>query len=188
MGRASTTAGADVGLAHIAAAPVHPSIADLIECTKPGITRLVTITALVGFILAAVGRPWHPLELLVVLAGCLLGTAFSAAGANALNQWSERARDACMERTAGRPIPGKGLATGLRWGCRSVDRRTRLGWPAGCLRDLRCVSSPTSTSTPDLTISPLNPRRVLGRLWLSAGTLSGFARFYRVTRAAGCSL
>lgn len=104
------------------------TISDLIECTKPGITRLVTITALVGFILPALGvfiaggrfmgavvaggpggawvayRP-STLDLLVTLVGCTLGTAFSAAGANALNMWSERARDACMERTAKRPIP-----------------------------------------------------------------------------------
>lgn len=162
MGRASTTAGADVGLAHIAAAPVHPSIADLIECTKPGITRLVTITALVGFILAAVGRPWHPLELLVVLAGCLLGTAFSAAGANALNQWSERARDACMERTAGRPIPSGRVspATALRLGAGlSIVGVVGLGLACGlapALISAACILTYLLIYTPMKATSPLS--------------------------------
>jgi protoheme IX farnesyltransferase len=77
----------------------------LIETTKPGITRLVTITSGVGFAMAGVGRNWTQWELLTSAFGCLLGTALSAAGANALNQWMERDRDARMPRTADRPIP-----------------------------------------------------------------------------------
>jgi len=77
----------------------------LIETTKPGITRLVTITSGVGFAMAGVGRNWTQWELLGSAFGCLLGTALSAAGANALNQWMERDRDARMPRTADRPIP-----------------------------------------------------------------------------------
>lgn len=112
--------------AHTLARPHSTTISDLIECTKPGITRLVTITALVGFVLPALwtflpgASPRHPatLDLLITLVGCTLGTAFSAAGANALNQWSERARDACMARTAHRPIPSGRVApkTALRLG------------------------------------------------------------------------
>ena len=92
----------------VAARVAHATtLADLIECTKPGITKMVTITALVGYLLAAtlaavragaggVVLPAPTLDLVFTLVGCVLGTAFSAAGANALNQWSERARDACM--------------------------------------------------------------------------------------------
>jgi heme o synthase len=79
--------------------------AALIETTKPGITRLVTITAGVGFAMAAVTVNWAAMDLLVAAIGCLVGTALSAAGANALNQWIERDRDARMRRTESRPLP-----------------------------------------------------------------------------------
>ena len=44
----------------------------------------------------------------------LLGTALVAASARRLNQWLERHRDACMDRTAERPLPAG------RLGCREV--------------------------------------------------------------------
>jgi protoheme IX farnesyltransferase len=40
-----------------------------------------------------------------LLSATLLGTALSAAGASALNQWIERDLDALMKRTADRPLP-----------------------------------------------------------------------------------
>lgn len=83
--------------------------ASAIETTKPGITRLVTITALVGFCLAAFAMPWSFGDLAVALLGCVTGTALSASGANALNQWMERDRDARMARTATRPLPAADL-------------------------------------------------------------------------------
>lgn len=79
--------------------------ASLLETTKPRITRLVTITAAVGFAMAALGRTWALAELLIAVLGCIVGTAMSAAGANALNQLMERHRDARMPRTVGRPLP-----------------------------------------------------------------------------------
>ena len=90
----------------------------VVATTKPGITRLVTITALVGFAMAALGRAWTPAELAISLVGCAVGTFLSAAGANALNQWLERDRDAQMPRTALRPIPAGHLtaSTVLRAG------------------------------------------------------------------------
>lgn len=77
----------------------------LVESTKPGITRLVTITSVVGFLIAAVGLSWTAWSFAAALLACAVGTALSAAGANAMNQWAERERDAKMPRTAGRPIP-----------------------------------------------------------------------------------
>lgn len=78
----------------------------LIETTKPGITRLVTITALVGFALSALAHERVSMWALAISAiGTLLGTALSASGANALNQWYEASRDARMKRTCARPIP-----------------------------------------------------------------------------------
>jgi protoheme IX farnesyltransferase len=79
------------------------------EASKPRITRLVTITAGVGFVLAAVTRRWEIGELAMTAVGALAGTALSAAGANALNQWMERDRDALMPRTCDRPLPQKRL-------------------------------------------------------------------------------
>ena len=80
-------------------------VSDLLALTKPGITRLVTITAGLGFAIGAVARSWTATELVTTLAACLVGTALSAAGANALNQCQERERDALMPRTMDRPIP-----------------------------------------------------------------------------------
>lgn len=83
----------------------------LVETTKPGITKLVTITSMVGFVLAWLsqhGDSFAPALLPGLLAGT--GTALSAGGANALNQWWESERDARMRRTQGRPLPAERLA------------------------------------------------------------------------------
>ena len=78
----------------------------LVELTKPRITKLVTITAGVGFVLAALGRDsWATLDLVLAATGCIIGTALSASGASALNQVVERDRDALMPRTCARPLP-----------------------------------------------------------------------------------
>jgi protoheme IX farnesyltransferase len=84
----------------VVVAMARPRIADYVELTKPRIGALVLITTIVGFVAAsdgdvAVARLLHT----------ILGTALAAAGANALNQYLERDRDALMHRTAGRPIP-----------------------------------------------------------------------------------
>jgi protoheme IX farnesyltransferase len=84
------------------------------ELTKPRITRLVTITSAVGFVMGAVGRPagteWLTIGFFVTAVGALVGTALSASGANALNQWAERDRDALMPRTCDRPLPTNKVA------------------------------------------------------------------------------
>lgn len=86
-------------------ATIAAGLAAIYETTKPKITRLVMITAGVGFLLGAATNHTLGPALLLPGLGCLLGTALSAAGANALNQWFERDRDARMPRTADRPIP-----------------------------------------------------------------------------------
>jgi len=86
----------------------------LIETTKPGITRLVTITSVVGYVMAAaIGQraaTWP--DMATTFLACIVGTALSAAGANALNQWWERTHDARMKRTQRRPLPTERLAPG----------------------------------------------------------------------------
>jgi protoheme IX farnesyltransferase len=76
------------------------SVADYFELTKPRITLMVVLTALVGFVMA---RPGHlPIG---ALASALVGTALVAAGASTLNMVMERDIDARMIRTARRPLP-----------------------------------------------------------------------------------
>lgn len=86
--------------------PAPGLLSACVEVTKPGITRLVTITACVGLILGGIQHggltlwDWVRLGL-----GVVIGTALAAGGANALNQWYEADRDARMRRTAARPVP-----------------------------------------------------------------------------------
>jgi len=74
--------------------------AAFLELTKPGITRMVVLTAAAGFYLGSRGR-FDLTQFLETLAG----TALVAAGSSALNQLREREIDARMDRTRGRPLP-----------------------------------------------------------------------------------
>ena len=74
--------------------------AEYLELTKPRITFMVVLTALLGFVMASPGHP--PL---VPLALALLGTGLVAAGASTLNMFLEVDTDALMARTRARPLP-----------------------------------------------------------------------------------
>jgi heme o synthase len=74
-------------------------LADFVELTKPRITTLVVLTALVGFVMGSPGTP-ATLPLVIVLAG----TGLVAAGASTLNMVLERDTDALMHRTRSRPL------------------------------------------------------------------------------------
>lgn len=92
------------------------TIASLVESCKPGIVRLVTITSMVGFAMAAISRSWDALVLGRLALVTMVGTALSAAGANAINQWMERDRDERMTRTARRPLPQRRVTpSGVLW-------------------------------------------------------------------------
>ena len=69
------------------------------ELTKPRLSLLSVITALVGYLAAL------PERNVSVLIFFLLGTAICAAGAATLNQYIERNTDALMKRTRARPLP-----------------------------------------------------------------------------------
>ncbi len=88
--------------------------ADYVELTKPRLSLLSVLTALVGYFAA---RPGHDPAKVAFLA---LGSSLAAGGVAALNQWSESDTDARMHRTAQRPIPtGRipgGSAYVLGWG------------------------------------------------------------------------
>ena len=72
---------------------------DFYELTKPRLSFLSVITALVGYLAA------NPVQDLGVLMSLLLGTSFAAGGAAVLNQWLERDADAKMVRTRERALP-----------------------------------------------------------------------------------
>lgn len=81
------------------------SLSAAVELTKPGITKLVTITSGLSFFAAWLMPGVHTGVLWLEAIACIVGTALSASGANALNMWFERDLDALMDRTSSRPIP-----------------------------------------------------------------------------------
>ncbi len=79
---------------------------DYLELTKPRLSLLSVLTALVGYLAA---RPaFDALKIALVV----VGTSLAAGGVAALNQWLEAETDARMKRTADRPIPTGKVATG----------------------------------------------------------------------------
>jgi heme o synthase len=87
---------------------------DYLELTKPRLSLLSVITALVGYLVAR--APWDSGR----FAFAMLGTSLCAAGVAALNQWMEADTDARMRRTESRPLPSGKVASGsafvIGWG------------------------------------------------------------------------
>lgn len=79
--------------------------AAFLELTKPRIAALVLVVVAVSGWVARWGAPD-----VAALLHALLGTALVAASSGAANQWLERRRDACMERTRARPLPAGRLS------------------------------------------------------------------------------
>jgi len=75
------------------------SIGDFIALMKPRVMSLVVFTALVGMVLAP--DQLHPVLAVIALV-CI---AVGAGASGALNMWYDADIDACMQRTASRPIP-----------------------------------------------------------------------------------
>jgi heme o synthase len=76
-----------------------------IELTKPRITFLIVLTAAAGFCLAV---PVGAFNYITFIHG-MLGIALLSSGIATLNQYMERDLDACMRRTASRPLPTRKL-------------------------------------------------------------------------------
>ncbi len=71
-----------------------------LELTKPGITIFVAVTAVAGYLMAAI-----PTVDLATLLHLVVGITLGTAGSLALNQYLEREPDGVMLRTRGRPVP-----------------------------------------------------------------------------------
>jgi protoheme IX farnesyltransferase len=71
-----------------------------LELTKPGIVRMVLITAAAGFVMGS-----GSLIDVRTLIHTLIGMGLAAAGSCGFNQWLEWRADSIMKRTAARPIP-----------------------------------------------------------------------------------
>lgn len=86
---------------------------DLVRLTRPTVVLLLLAAALAGSFVGSRGIP--PLG---TVGWTILGLALATGGAQALNQYLERASDGRMERTSGRPLPSGRLAPaeGLAWG------------------------------------------------------------------------
>src|SRR5690606_2893160 len=74
-------------------------VSEFWELTKPRLSLLTIITAIVGYLSAL------PEKNLVVLFSLIIGTSLAAGGAAALNMWLERETDKLMVRTRSRPLP-----------------------------------------------------------------------------------
>ncbi len=90
----------------MAETPSKACFGDYLELTKPRLSFLSVVTALVGY---AAARPgWHAMEFWSLV----IGTCACAGGVASLNQWMELDTDALMKRTADRPLPSGKVATG----------------------------------------------------------------------------
>ena len=84
---------------HESAVSLRKRIEDFYELTKPRLSFLSVVTAIVGYLSANPARDFG------VLISLLFGTSLAAGGAAVLNQWLERDADAKMARTRERAIP-----------------------------------------------------------------------------------
>ena len=84
----------------------HASFRDYLELTKPRLSMLSVVTAMVGYFAAR--PPSNPPKLILLL----IGTSLAAGGVAALNQWMEVDTDSQMKRTSDRPLPSGKVPTG----------------------------------------------------------------------------
>ncbi len=164
MSRIERIPAAASAVAHHGTTARHASRAladDLIELTKPRITKMVLVSTGVGFALAAMGRSWWDWEMAALASACLIGTALSASGANALNQWMERVSDGRMNRTRTRPLPAGRISSGhgLAFGLAACLLGVGILWagvnPAAATISLATIASYLLLYTPLKPVTPL---------------------------------
>jgi protoheme IX farnesyltransferase len=133
-----------------------PGWPDYLELAKARLSALVLLTTATGFWL---GVRSH--SELIRLLPLTLGTALVAAGANALNQWMERDRDALMQRTSRRPLPAGRLAPAAAFrfgvGCSAAGLAVLLIW----VNPLATAIAAASWASYVLVYTPLKRRTPL---------------------------
>lgn len=184
-----------------ASAARRSSAADLIALAKPGIVRMVLVTTGVGFAVSAIVREGGVVARLDVLAWCILGTALSAAGANALNMAVEGSRDRLMHRTRLRPVPAGRMSAA--WALRFGLLASALGVaclalmvnPAAALVSLATIVSYVVLYTPLKPVTPL--ATIIGAVpgalppligWAAGAGLGGTASFASLLEPGGWSI
>ena len=156
------------------------SVAPYWELTKPGITRLVVLTAAAGFLLGARGAVDAAL-----LAHALLGTALVAAGTNALNQWWERDADARMNRTRRRPLPAGQLRPDDALAFATTISIAGILWLAAFVNTLTTALAALSLASYVFAYTPLKRRTPLA---LFVGAVPGALPILGGWTAAGAGL
>jgi len=94
-----TTESRNIADSNESVSSIRDRIEDFYELTKPRLSFLSVVTAVVGYLSA------DPTRNFSVLFSLLVGTSLAAGGAAVLNQWLEREADAKMVRTKDRAIP-----------------------------------------------------------------------------------
>jgi len=130
-----------------------------VALTKTRLVMLVLFTTFTGFVVGSADSvAWARLS------WTLLGTALTALGANALNQWLERARDGRMSRTCRRPLPMRHVspheacaAGGLLVVLGPALLAATVGWLPAALASVAalvyvCVYTPLKVRTPLCTL------------------------------------
>ncbi|MEM9082779.1 MAG: heme o synthase [Planctomycetota bacterium] len=160
----------------------------VVEASKPGIVKMVALTAAIGFVIRASVFPnGSLLQGVALLVITVIGTALAAAGANVLNQAWEAPLDAKMRRTCRRPIPSGRLARASAWwwGIALVFAGGVLlliTTPAAALLSFLSAVMYVIIYTPMKTVSPLST--IVGAApgalpcvvgWAAAGEGSGVA-------------
>lgn len=127
---------------------------DYLELTKPRLSTMAIISVIVGFVCGDSNIiQWSFLAVVI-------GSALSAGGAAAINQWIEKDIDAKMERTQDRPLPSKRLKAHEAFyfglflsiaGCLILGLGANwasAGVSALCILTYVCVYTPLKTKSP----------------------------------------
>ena len=135
------------------------------ELTKARLSALVVATTAAGFALGSTGRFDF-----AGLTWAVLGTSLSALGANGLNQWLERARDARMERTRERPLPAGRLEPARAFG---VSLALALAGTAVLLAGTNALTAGLNVLTVALYVLVYTPLKTRSSLCTLVGALVG---------------
>ena len=150
---------------------------DYFRLTKPRLTLMALATAFTGFYMAHAGK----LNLILFL-NAALGSALVGGGANTLNQYLERFRDARMIRTQKRPLPDKRLGEKEAFGFGSFLSFAGIAELWIFVNSLTAVIALITLLTYLFLYTPLKPKTILNTL---VGAFSGAAPCLMGWAAAG---